>query len=97
MNDRPGFGIGIVDRDLGIGQTMLEDLVFDSREGQGAREVEALSLEIPGDELHRRDTACPDFGRERLMCRESGFGSPQAEAGRISEVGNVRSAGSRGV
>jgi hypothetical protein len=32
VDDRPGLGIGIVDRDLVLGQAMLEDLVFDAGE-----------------------------------------------------------------
>jgi hypothetical protein len=32
VDDRPGFRIGVIDRDLVLGQAMLEDLVFDSGE-----------------------------------------------------------------
>ena len=97
MNDRPGISIGIVGSDLRFGQAVFEDLVLDPGEGQRTGKIEALGLEITGDELHRRDAASADFGHERLVGRESGLGSPQAKAGSVTEVGDIRSASGRRV
>jgi|GEM_PF-6003955 len=58
---------------------MFEDVVLDPSEGQRTGKIETLGLEITGDELHRRDAAGADLGRERLVGRKGGLGSPEAK------------------
>jgi hypothetical protein len=54
--------IGVIDRDLTGGQTMLQDLVFGSGEGQRPRRVESKRFEVAGDQFYRGITAVADVG-----------------------------------
>lgn len=97
VNDRPGLGIGIVDPHLCFAQVMFEDFVLDPGEGQRTGEIEALRLEVAGDEFHRRDAASADLGHESLVGRESSLGSPETKPGCVAKVGDIRSASGRRV
>ena len=44
VDDRPGLRIGVIDRDLICGQTVLKDFVFDPGERQRPRGVEPKRL-----------------------------------------------------
>ena len=56
-----------------------------------------MRLEVAGDQFHCRDAARPDVGDEGFVRRKGGLRPPQSEPRRITEVGNVGSAGGRGV
>src|SRR3546814_13741378 len=66
VDDRPGVSIGIIDRDLILGQAMLKDIILDTSEGECARGIEAERFEIPRDQFHRCNSAIADIGNERL-------------------------------
>ena len=97
MNDRPGVRIAIVDCDLGRGQRVLENFVFDPGERERAGNIEALRLEIAGDEFHRRDASGADLGYEGLMRHKGRLRSPQTESPRVCEVGDIGSACCRSI
>src|SRR3546814_6519651 len=66
VDDRPGVSIGIIDRDLILGQAMLKDIILDTSEGECARGIEAERFEIPRDQFHR----CNSAKIGRASCRE---------------------------
>ena len=80
MDDLKRVGIGVVDADLLRRELMLDDLVFDALERQGARGVKPERLQITGQHLHRGDAAAfhrrheIGAGRERKVT-----GAPEPE------------------
>src|SRR3546814_18310817 len=57
VDDGPRVGIGVVDVDLVGRELMLEWVIFDAGETEGAGRIEAHGLEIAGDDFHRGDAA----------------------------------------
>jgi len=98
VNDLEGVGIGVVDTDLFRGQLVLDDLVFDPLERQGAGGVEAERLEIAGEHLHGGDAAF-FHGRDKIGAgRERKItGAPEAEPRGIGEVLHRRGARRRDI
>src|SRR3954465_5608855 len=87
VNDLERVGIGIVDRDLLRRELMLDDLVFDALERQGARGIETKRLQIARQYLHRGDAAAFHRGDELGAGREWKIpGAPEAEPGGVGEV-----------
>ena len=95
VDDLPGVGVGVVDRDLLGGQRVLEDVVFDAFEGKCAGRVEPLELQVARDDFHGGDAACADCLDEGLARGESGAKPPETEAGGIGEVRHFDGAGGR--
>ena len=98
MDNLEGVGIGVVDADLLRRELMLDDLVFDALERQGARGVKPERLQITSQHLHRGDAAAfhrrheIGAGRKRKVT-----GAPEPEPRRIGKVLNRRGAGRRDV
>ena len=97
MNDRPGVGIGIVDRDLRVAQAVFEQLVLDPGKRQRAGGVEPQSFQVARDQLHGRDPALADLCDERISGSKCGLRAPQPEPGGVGEVVDVRRPGRRGI
>jgi len=97
MDDRPGLRIGIVDRNLIVGQAMLEDFVLDTREGKRAGRVEAERFEVPRDQFHCRNASIANVGNKGLAIGEGCLGAPKTKARRIGEVVDVGCTGGRSV
>lgn len=91
-------GIAVVDGDLFGRQLVDQHVVFDALVGHRARDVEAERLQVARDDLHGGDAALfhrADKGAailERQVAR-----APQAETGRVGEVGNLGRARGRDV
>ncbi len=97
VNDAPGVGIGIVDRDLLARQLVAQDLIFDAGEAERPRGVEAERLQVAGHQLHRRDAALADARNELLTVAKGRFRAPEPEPHGISEVVDVGRARGRGI
>lgn len=97
MDDRPRIGIGVIDLDLIGRQAMFEDVIFDTGETERPGDIEALHLQVAGDQFHRRDPATPQTVDECAAIGEGGGRTPQAKPGGISEIVDVRRAGCRHV
>ena len=97
MDNCPGLCIGIVNRDLILAQTMLEDFIFDPGERQGPGGIEPKRLQIARDQFHCGDAAAANIGHKRLAVGKSCLRSPKPKPGRIGEVVDVRSPGRRSI
>src|SRR3546814_4260509 len=89
------IGIGVIDLDLIGRQAMFEDVIFDTGETERPGNIEALHLQVAGDQFHRRDPATPQTVDECAAIGEGGGRTPQAKPGGISEIVDVRRAGCR--
>src|SRR3546814_16378527 len=76
---------------------MFEDVIFDTGKTERPSDIEALHLQVAGEQFHRRDPAAPQTVDECAAFGEGGGRNPQAKPGGISEIVYVRRAGSRHV
>src|SRR3546814_523776 len=76
---------------------MFEDVIFDTGKTERPSDIEALHLQVAGDQFHRRDPAAPQTVDECAAIGEGGGRTPQAKPGGISEIVDVRRAGCRHV
>src|SRR3546814_15823205 len=78
-----------------VRQAMFEDVIFDTGKTERPSDIEALHLQVAGDQFHRRDPAAPQTVDECAAIGEGGGRTPQAKPGGISEIVDVRRAGCR--
>ncbi len=98
MDDREGPRIGIVDADLFVGQTVLDQFVRDALIGKGAGRIEAKRLHIAGEHFHCRDAAGLDRLDELAARRERKvLAAPQTQALGVGEVMHRGGAGRRDI
>src|SRR3546814_15468630 len=74
---------------------MLEWVIFDAGETEGAGRIEAHGLEIAGDDFHRGDAAIRHRSAKAVTVGNGGARTPEAEPRGVAQLFGLRSTGGR--
>src|SRR3546814_16733844 len=74
---------------------MLEWVIFDAGETEGAGRIEAHGLEIAGDDFHRGDAAIRHRSEKAVTVGKGGARTPEAEPRGVAQIFGLRRTGGR--
>src|SRR3546814_17156371 len=74
---------------------MLEWVIFEAGETEGAGRIEAHGLEIAGDDCHRGDAAIRHRSEKAVTVGKGGARTPEAEPRGVAQIFGLRRTGGR--
>src|SRR3546814_7018650 len=90
LEDGPRVCIGVLDVYRCGSDLMLECVIFEAGETEGAGRIEAHGLEIAGDDFHRGDAAIRHRSEKAVTVGKGGARTPEAEPRGVAQIFGLR-------